>query len=423
MTKLQFLILKAGSQLWIRPTLLSLAAIGWVALAYFSDRMWPASWRVDISKDTLINLFSILASTMLTVATFSVSAVATAFSSVATSATPRATGIVMSDSRVQSTLAAFLAAFIYAVVSITSLSAVDFGAPGRFLLFLGFVLLVGWVLMSFLRWVDRVSRLGKLGDTLERVTEAARKAFSDPEISGLLGGRDQADEARPEDGTILHFDRFGYAQNLDMEGLQAIAEKLDARIWLDIRPGSLVTKRAPFGVFAGKKPLEAETLKKLLNCITVGADRSHENDPRFAMILFAEVADRALSPAVNDPGTAIAVLSVQLELLHTWAEHDLNRDAPAKFDRVFLPTITANDLVFDAFTPIARDGAGMIEVGMRLQKALRALLFIDHPGLQKAVRAFRETAWELAEQALPIESQRAVLREIVERPVPAPKKA
>lgn len=63
MTKLQFYLSKLASQLWVRPTILSLAAIGWVALSFFSDRFLPQAAKIDITKETLINLFTILAST------------------------------------------------------------------------------------------------------------------------------------------------------------------------------------------------------------------------------------------------------------------------------------------------------------------------------------------------------------------------
>ncbi len=419
MTKLQFYIAKSTSQLWVRPTLLSLAAITWVGVSFFADRFLPAVGRVNIEKDTLVNLFTILASTMLTVATFSVSAVAAAFGAVATSATPRATRIVMSDSSVQSTLAAFLGSFIYAVVSITALSAAEFGAPGRFMLFVGFVLLVGWVLMSFLRWVDRVSRLGKLSDTMERIRVAAEAAFADQETCGLLGGRDDAEGERPADGIELRSDRFGYVQYIDVAGLQAWMEDREAEIWLDVRPGSMVTVNAPVGVVRCAGKLADEDVEKLRCCITTSEERSYETDPRFAMILLAEVADRALSPAVNDPGTAIGVMTTQIKLLHLWAENDTKRRAEkaVKFDRVFVRAITAEDLLFDAFTPIARDGAGMIEVCLRLQKALRALMYMPHDGLRKAAEAYREIALELSNERLPVASQRKIVEEVARRPI------
>ena len=417
MTKLQFFLNQAATKLWIRPTLFSLGALGWVALSYLTEIFYPEAFGVNIPKETLVGLFTILASTMLTVATFSVSAVANAFAAVGNSASPRATSIVMADARIQSTLAAFLAAFIYAVVSITALSAVGFGNVGRFMLFLGFVLLVAWVLMSFLAWVDRVSRLGMLGDTLERVSAAARKAFSEPGLAGPLGGKSHPEDEDPPDGTVLRFDSFGYIQHIDMEALQALAEKRDAEIWLSVRPGKLVTPRVPVGIFRADAEPDDDDLAAIRACFSTGSERSPQTDPRFSMILLAEVAGRALSPAVNDPGTAIAVIGLQLELFHLWAENGRESGDPPRFDRISLPTITAEDLIFDAFTPVARDGAGSIEVCFRLQKGLRALMHMNHPPLCEAASAYRETALELSDHALPVTSQRNAVRRLARKPL------
>jgi uncharacterized membrane protein len=414
MTKFEFYVTKVGSQLWVRPTILSVAAVTWVVISFFSDRFLPAGFRIDIEKSTLVNLFSILASTMLTVATFSVSAMAAAFSSVATSGTPRATGIVMSDTRMQSTLGAFLASFIYAVVSITMLSALDFGAPGRFVLFLGFVLLVGWVLMSFLGWVDRISRLGRLNDTLERVGEKARLAFSDPEIAGTLGAKPARNFSHGENLHPVISQQFGYVQHLDMETLQKIANAEDALILLKVRPGAFVSAGTPIAAIRSDALPDKDVTEKLLGSMTIGKERSFQTDPRFSLILLAEMADRALSPGFNDPGTAIEILTVQIELFFTWAKNETERTTKStvKYDRIFVPEITAQDLIFDAFTPISRDGAGMIEVGIRLQKALEALENMGCAPLKEAASEYRQTALEMAELALPTDSQRDVLRKM-----------
>lgn len=305
MSNLRFILGKLASQLWLRPTVYSLGAICWVALGCFAEYFLPDSWRIDIGKDTLVNLFSILASTMLTVAIFSVSALAAAYASVATSATPRATKIVMSDSGVQSTLAAFLATFIYAVVSLTSLSAINFRASGRLVLFIGFVVLVSWVLLSFLQWVDRVTRLGRMDDTLDRVIAEARKGFTNPRAS-LLGGRSHTDGTRPEEGTPLRFTKFGYVQHLNMSALQELATELNGEIWLDIRPGKMAEKGQIFGTIQCEQEPKEGDLKKLEGAIYVGSDRSFTTDTRFALTLLAEIADRALSPPsmIREPRSA-----------------------------------------------------------------------------------------------------------------------
>uniref|UniRef100_UPI00404A754B DUF2254 family protein n=1 Tax=Cephaloticoccus sp. TaxID=1985742 RepID=UPI00404A754B len=115
MSKLKFLLSKLASQLWVRPACYSMAALFWVFLGTVAEYFLQGSWGIDISRETLVNLFSILASTMLTVAIFSVSAIAAAYASVSTTATPRATKIVVRDSGTQTILGAFLATFIYAV--------------------------------------------------------------------------------------------------------------------------------------------------------------------------------------------------------------------------------------------------------------------------------------------------------------------
>ncbi|MCB1089983.1 MAG: DUF2254 domain-containing protein, partial [Verrucomicrobiae bacterium] len=66
--------------------MMSLLVVAWVALAWVGDEYLPENWPVEISRETLMNLFGILASTMLTVATFSVSAISSAYASVANSA-------------------------------------------------------------------------------------------------------------------------------------------------------------------------------------------------------------------------------------------------------------------------------------------------------------------------------------------------
>ncbi len=416
MSRIQFWLKRLATQLWIRPTLMSLAAVAWVCVAWFGDDLSPVEWPVKISKDTLIHLFGILASTMLTVATFSVSAVASAFAAVATSASPRATRIVMRDGGVQGMLASFLATFIYAVVSITALSALDFGDAGRFFLFLAFCVMVGWVLISFLRWVDRVTRLGRLGDTVERIMDMARETFSSAEILRGFGGVETR-ETPPDSGMEIRAMKCGYLMHVEMEDLQALAEEVEGEIWLRFRPGTLVTPEQALATvtFDGKWPTNGDD--RLRAAMTLGNERSAETDPRFCFILLAEIAGRALSPGINDPGSAIGVLASQIELFHKWGEtlSETDEDESVKFGAVKVPAILPAELVEDAFTSIARDGAGTIEVAVRLQKTLGSLRQFGGDELSEAAEKFSAVAADLAEQALVSEHHRERLREVVEQ--------
>jgi uncharacterized membrane protein len=94
--------------------------------------------------------------------------------------------------------------------------------------------------------------------------------------------------------------------------------------------------------------------------------------------VLTEIASRALSPGVNDPGTAIGVITTHQRLLTDWALAERGDEAP-EYPAVAVPELSTEDLVEDAFEPLLRDAAGSLEAGLRLQKALAALAAVD-PG-------------------------------------------
>ncbi|RYD41684.1 MAG: DUF2254 domain-containing protein, partial [Verrucomicrobiaceae bacterium] len=335
---------------------------------------------------------------MLTVAIFAVSAMVGAFSSVATTATPRATRIVMQDRSAQNALAAFLSAFIYAIVSLVALSALSYGPLGRLLLFTGYSLIIVWVLVSFIRWVDQVSKLGRMNDTIRRVEEACSGAFTDPAISGNLGARPASDVGAH--GPRIFADAVGYVQHIDMEQLHKTMETQGTKLRLLVRPGAFMDRHRPLAVVLGSTRLGEDILGTLSSAFTIGDERQVENDPRCGLLMLAEIADRALSPAVNDPGTAIAVMGAQLRLLTKWTDSRLEA-TECRYPSLEAPALDAVDLLEDAFNPIARDGAGIYEVGVRLQKALLALRHLGDPELSAAASLHSRLALEQALRKLP----------------------
>lgn len=411
MTKTEYLFRELRTRLWVKPSIMGLAAVGWVSVAYFFAWLLPDDMKVVIKRDILINLLGIMASTMLTVATFSVAAMVSAYAAVATTATPRATRIVMQDKTSQNSLTSFLAAFIYAIVSLVAISIVDYGAGGRILLFTGFTIMVIWVLVSFVRWVDRVSKLGRMGDTLERVEESCREAFSSPEAMGTLGAKTANDDSFS--GAGVKSDIIGYVQNIDVAVLDGIAKELKTTIRILERPGAFVDPHDSLVIVKDHNSLEEEVADKIRSAFQLGDTRRVSSDPRFGMILLAEIADRALSPAVNDPGTAIAVLGIQVRLMETWSNYH-HETHKLKYQHIEASPLDPEDLMDDAFTAISRDGAAMFEVGSRIQKSLAVLTRLGHENLSTAARRHSKLAMEQAEKSLATESHKEILRKLAE---------
>ena len=121
-------------------------------------------------------------------------------------------------------------------------------------------------------------------------------------------------------------------------------------------------------------------------------------------MVLGEIASRALSPAVNDPGTAIDVIGTAVRLLTQWRRL-AEREDDGGGRR---PTAGAGrlcDVLEDVFRPIATDGASSFSVALRLQKAFGALYAEASaaPGLREALLAAAAEAAERAGNGLEAE--------------------
>jgi uncharacterized membrane protein len=85
----------------------------------------------------------------------------------------------------------------------------------------------------------------------------------------------------------------------------------------------------------------------------------------------------------------------------------MREDAQKQFDRILVPPILLRDAIEDAFRPIARDGAALAEVQIRLQKALATLCMIDPALFGPDCMAMSQEAIERAASAglLPAEME------------------
>ncbi|HUG98146.1 MAG TPA: DUF2254 domain-containing protein [Gammaproteobacteria bacterium] len=411
--KTTWLLRRLFSQIWVRAV--SFAGLGVVtALAgIFLGPLIPDALGTRSGAGSVDQILTILASSMLAVVTFSLSVAVQAFAAAANTATPRATKLLQEDGTTQNVLATFVGAFLFSLVGIIALNTGVYGEKGRVVLFAATIIVVALVVVALLRWIDHLMRFGRMGDTLDRVEKAATEALKVRARTPCLGGRPLLD-AMPEDANKVCADRIGYIQHIDAEALSECAEELGAEIWLAGLPGRFVNPAEPLLGVSGAV-LGDETTSRLRKAFTVESARSFEQDPRFGLLVLSEIASRALSPSVNDPGTAIDVLGRLVRVLSNW-HRPTNRE-PA-YPRLHVPPVRSADMLEDAFQPIARDGASLVEVQVRLQKALAALAAIVPDEFSDAASAMSAEALERACAALESDVDKAsvVAAAILSRP-------
>ncbi|MGJ9420168.1 DUF2254 domain-containing protein [Massilia sp. CMS3.1] len=244
---------------------------------------------------------------MLEVATFAVASMVAAYASAGQSATARAFPLVVADDVSQNALSIFVGAFIFAIVGLSATTNDYFGKAGRFTLFVLTLPTLAGVIVVFVRWVDSIACLGRLGAVMAKVEQATAQAMGRRRQGPSLGG---LAASGPVCGLGFHSDTNGYLQRVDMAALQRIATKHKVRITLGCVPGAMIVASRPLGYVlpdSGQSgPIEPGLLRK---AFIIGPLRQFDDDPRFGLVVLAEIACRALSPGINDSGTAIGILS------------------------------------------------------------------------------------------------------------------
>ncbi|RUO39777.1 DUF2254 domain-containing protein [Aliidiomarina taiwanensis] len=412
--RLRFLFNRLKERLWVRPLVVCLLSVSAVLSAKLADGTPLGSYFPELSIESVQALLSIMSASMLVIATFSVGSMISAYSSTSNTATPRAFSLVLADDVSKNALSTFVGSFIFSVVAITAVKNAFYGKASLFVLFVLTVVVFAMVIVTFVRWVDSIARLGRVGSTIEKVDNAALASLLRRRNAPLLGGIPITEEAQP--GKEVHCSRIGYVQHIDMVALQAWAEEFDVIVEVVALPGTFT---APNQVLAyvrqASQDIADKDLSRLTKAFQIGDDRLFDDDPRFGLVVLSEIAGRALSPGINDPGTAIKIIGTLIRLISQWNEPAPdNCHKKVLYDRVAVPSLSVPDMFDDAFTVIARDGAGVVEVAVRLQKALCSLASLGDEDISKSAEYHAGLALKRARKSLDIEEDIAHVEKAAE---------
>ena len=366
-------VTRLPQRIWFRLVVFMAGALvlTWTSVEF--GYLLPDALAVDFGQNAALRILEILATSMLAVTTFSLTAMISAYSSAAAGTTPRATQLLVADRTSQNALSSFLGSFVFAIVGIIALSTDSFTEKGRSLLFLGTLVVIAVVVGTLLRWIYHLTRFGRVPDVIDRVEEAACDAMVAFAREPHLGGVEPVQI--PADAVAVRADKAGSITGVDMERLQHVAVAEKARVHVAARPGKAVGVGSVLAYLSGgerDQAAEADAASKVRKAFRVERHRTYEQDPRLGVVALSEIGSRALSPSTHDPGTAVEVLNAMQRALTAWFETE--RAEQARFPLVHVPAVTLRDLLEDGLRPLARDGAGTVEVGLRVQRVLRDLV-------------------------------------------------
>ncbi|CAG9167958.1 DUF2254 domain-containing protein [Cupriavidus respiraculi] len=400
MSRFTWLLTELSTRLWIRASIYAVLAVITALISIYVRHYIPEDIPQKIGADAVDGILNILASSMLAVTIFSVSTMVAAYGAATNNATPRATRLLVEDKISHNALSTFIGAFIFSIVGIVALTTGAYGNTGRLVLFVVTILILCGIVVTLLRWIEYLSRLGRVNETIQRVEEAASAALRERLANPYLGGTPMlpGDKA-PADTVPLTTDDIGYVQHIDMGLLSDVAGKRDLQVYIAAMPGKLVHPTQPLAFIGGA--CSDDDRARAVKAFIVGPERSFRQDPRYGMVVLSEIASRALSPAVNDPGTALHVVTVGLRVTMAWRRrHELASQEAPPHPRIHVPGLAVADLLEDFLGPIERDGAAHVEVGLVMQRALAAFAQSGDADLREAALRHASSALARAQGVL-----------------------
>lgn len=396
---------KLGLRVTLYAALAVVVAVAGTLLAPFL----PEKLTGLVKPEAVMPVLDILASSMLAVSTFSLGVMVSAQNGASDRATPRIHRLMLDDRTTQSVLAVFVGAFVYALTAILLFRTGLYPEEVAVLVMGVTIVVVVLVVVAMLRWIDHLSSLGSLDQSLRIATEAARASLdSHARRPALRAVPLTGDVILPDRVTPVPAQESGYVQYVDVAAMEACLPGV-SRAYVTRAPGAHVLAGQPLALVSGS--VDDEVLQRIAGAFVTGQIRTSEQDPEFGIMTLSETASRALSPGINDPGTAIEAIERLQTLLWDYARNDAPPDPP-RANRVFLPVPGADRLIDAAFGAISRDGAGTIEVAIELRKALLTLAVSPNDALNAAARAMADHALAHAEAALVLDVERDRLRAI-----------
>jgi uncharacterized membrane protein len=219
-----------------------------------------------------------------------------------------------------------------------------------------------------LRPVSIVGRVGQMGlAVIEAVYPYPTKGPTAPPAADRGLG--------PAERTILHPGPGGFILAVNLNGLGTEARNTGCVIEFVPRVGDFIGAGEPlFVLYRGSADVDDLTI---LAAVAFGSERTLEQDPTFAFRILVDIALKALSPAINDPTTAVLAIDQLHRLLrHVGQRHlhdDVIRDQAGRL-RLIFRTPDWDDFIHLSFTEIRHCGAGHIQVARRLRAMLENLI-------------------------------------------------
>jgi uncharacterized membrane protein len=376
------------SSYWFLPTIFTLVAIALASIVLSLDRagyyglLEKWGWMYTGGANGAREVLSSVASSTIGIAATAFSITIVALQLAASNFGPRLLRNFMQDTGNQIVLGTFIGTFIYALLVLRTIRGDGEGYSSfvpQLAVTVGLLLALAsiGVLIYFIHHASSIIQVSHvISETSADLDRAIDRLFPEKIGQGASQLKQPVEEI-PDDFDLNAYEvkakRNGYLQAIDDEQLMQIACDRDLLIRLHYRPGKFIVKGSELMMVYPRERITRKLVKKLEDTFILGKERTEQQDVEFPIEQLVEIALRAISPAVNDPFTAIRCIDRLSAGLSSLAQRDF--PTPYRYDdqkklRVIAERVTFDGLVDTAFNQIRQYGKSDVAVSIRLLEAI-----------------------------------------------------
>lgn len=427
-TRMASFLERLRTSFWFLPSMMAVAAI---VLSFLLTRLdvWlgadtiaESRWLYKFGPEGARAILSAIAGSMITVAglTFSITMLSLQLAS--SQFGPRLLRNFMRDRGNQIVLGTFIATFLYCLLVLRSVRGTEEShfvphVSAAFGVVLALASLA--VLIYFIHHIAVSIRIETvLAELAAETRETIDKLYPDRLGEGATHGERHlvdnpfATGREPSARTICTASG-GYVQRVDVEAVLGLARDHDLIVRIDARPGRFVYPQGALLTVVPAASVTDEIAKEFAGALVIGDECTPEQDLAFSLRRIVEIAQRALSPGINDPTTALYCIDRLCQALTLLAARRM--PSPLRVDsegrlRVVTETLSLADAACPAFAAIARYGVNDRDVVERLILGIDDLRRVAPEGAGEALMAERAAILDAAARRACIESDAVALR-------------
>lgn len=392
---------------WVLPGFMMVCAIG---LYWFGATFNDSHWVHVLQQHGIIysggfseaqTILTVIAETMVAIASLAFATVGVVLSIATSQFGHRLIRSFMRDKSTQFAFGIFVSTFIYSLLVLYAFHNGNGQAIPALSVSIALYLAIiaGGTLIFFTNHIAQmISAPSIIEEVGKELDETIDHTWPDepPEMSDSLNKYtiEITLEQIENSGALVHIAKQGYIQTIDKAGLVELAEEQQVVIKMFCQPGDYLFTGSPIAKVWPAQNGSDQLVHKICRSMVIGKRRTPVQDLRFAFNQLAEIEVRAMSPALNDPFTALDCIN----RIGAGIARLVRREEPSPWQtgedgrlRLMIKPVSFDELVNTAFTPIRNYSRESVIATLQTLRAFEGLIPMLRTGKQRRTIAIQAT--------------------------------